>query len=521
MQLPAFNETSYFINKINSHSEVLLLKEADSDAFKKYVDHFKSNGYTVREERSGSLNSYVAFSSNSASAYINYYNNLREMTIVTEDNTDYFDFSVSSKGVICTPEITQLHLEDFGMSYAIRLSDGRFIIIDGGREFEPDAMHLYECLKKENKDEKPIIAAWIFTHPHSDHFYCFVKFFDMYADNVIIERVMYNFPEHDDVIHYPAITSKDKRFPNYDTSAYAYIPLMKERVEKCGAKVYTPQTGQRYVIGDAICDVLASISDTIHHTKNINATSLVIRMELEGQVILWGADATFSEIHLPQKYGNFIKSDILQIPHHGFQSGTSEAEIAGYEVIAPSVCFLPVSDFNAYTMMGTYRDATRYLMISPDVTEIISGEETRTVKLPYTAPKVAKEALKNKYLSGRANAGSTTWVFSGLNTSNEKDFVFTILNMTNYNASVEIELFFENSAFDLRYIETEIPRISLKTLSIIGPEVNGDSRYFNWMSLKELGVPENVDFAVRFITKIPVVVSHAEHAPAYVSPMII
>ena len=93
--------------------------------------------------------------------------------------------------------------------------------------------------------------------------------------------------------------------------------------------------------------------------------------------------------------------------------------------------------------------------------------------------------------------------------------------MTNFNTKVEIELFFENSAFDLRYIEADIPRISFKTLSIIGSEVNGDSRFFNWMSLKELGVPENANFAVRFIAKSPVVISHKDYNPAYISPIVI
>ena len=84
--------------------------------------------------------------------------------------------------------------------------------------------------------------------------------------------------------------------------------------DKCGAKVYMPHTGQKYIIGDAVLEILSSIDDTIHVSDDINPTSLFIRMELGGQVILWSADASYSHGFIPERYGNFLKADILQIP---------------------------------------------------------------------------------------------------------------------------------------------------------------------------------------------------------------
>ena len=65
--------------------------------------------------------------------------------------------------------------------------------------------------------------------------------------------------------------------------------------------------------------------------------------------MLWTNDAAFSHAKLPERYGEYLKADILQIPHHGFQSGSAEAEISGYDLIRPRVCLLPVSDYCAYT----------------------------------------------------------------------------------------------------------------------------------------------------------------------------
>ena len=209
-------------------------------------------------------------------------------------------------------------------------------------DLEPDADELFKTIKEGSPDEKPVIAAWILTHAHSDHFHCVMPFMDKYGELVTVERFMYNFPERDDLEHYPKLKHKDKRF--VDSSIYTNIPLMEERIAKCGAKVYMPHTGQKYIIGDAVLEILSSIDDTIHVSDDINPTSLFIRMELGGQVILWSADASYSDGCIPDRYADYLKADILQIPHHGFGMGNPKKEIEGYEYIKPETCFLPVSD---------------------------------------------------------------------------------------------------------------------------------------------------------------------------------
>ena len=47
-------------------------------------------------------------------------------------------------------------------------------------------------------------------------------------------------------------------------------------------------------------------------------------MELGGQVVLWTCDGAFSEVRLTEKCPEYLKSDILQIPHHGYNGGTVE-----------------------------------------------------------------------------------------------------------------------------------------------------------------------------------------------------
>ena len=258
------------------------------------------------------------------------------------------------------------------------------------------------------------------------------------------------------------------------------------------------------------------MDDAITDDDNINASSLVIRMELAGQVIIWAGDSAFSTVKLVEKHGCYLKADILQIPHHGFGSGSHDAEIAAYKLIRPRTCLLPVSDYNAFTVFSAFRPGTNYLMNTlEDVEEVIPGTPQRTITLPYTPPADAKEKLKHKYLSGRDNCGARSWIFTDLFTDREEDFKFTFLNTTNSDAVVQAELFFEESYCKIRHIKIYVEAGSIRRVNIVGDEVNSESVYFKWLTLKTQGLPENAPFEVRFMSEIPIVVSHPDHTAAY------
>jgi len=514
IKLSAFCEENFFDEIENRDSRVITVTAADEALFDRYCALFEGEGFEKKEEWQREGNLFAAYRKESTGIFVSYFGALSEISIVVEENCRYFDYTDCPAGASVTPQITQISLEDFGMSYAIRLPDGRFILIDGGREFEPEADKLYDRIKADSPFDTPIIAAWIMTHPHSDHFHCFVPFMDKYADKVKIEKFIFNFPEADDLAHYPKLAELDDRM-DYDTSETTYIPLMLERIENTGAAVYTPHTGQVYKIGDAVCEILASMDNTIHLSDNINAASIVIRMELGGQVILWATDASFSKAKIPERWGSYLKADILQIPHHGFQCGKAEAEVEGYDLISPEVCFLPVIDYNAYNFICIHQKGMSHLYKLNCVKEIITGDVERTITLPYKASAYAKNEIERKYISGLESNGARTWIFTELYTDIEEDFIFTILNTAIVTATVWIELFFEDPAKTVRFIKAEVKGGRLRRLSIIGDEVDGDARYFNSDSLKCKGVPEGVPFAVRFMCDTPIVVSHKSHTATY------
>ncbi|MBE5770843.1 MAG: hypothetical protein E7336_05690 [Clostridiales bacterium] len=513
LQFPTFGEENVIENQLNSQSRVLHFPEREASAFHACCQWLIEQGFEEKESRIREDHFFASFLREGTGIFLNYFGGTKEMRIVEEQSCAHFSFADQLGDPIVSPQITQLTLEDFGMSYAIRLSDGRFILLDGGRNLAQDADRLYECLKAGCTQDRPRIAAWIFSHPHSDHFHCFISFMEKYAPCVDIERFLFNFPDHDDFAHYPVLENAPSPIGNL--ASFIWIPRMLEWIEKTGAPIFTPHTGQRFTIGDAEMEILSSMDDTIHLSHDINAISLVIKMQLGGQTILWTTDAGFSYARLAQRYGEYLKSDILQIPHHGFQSGTAEGELAGYRLIRPRVCLLPASDFTAFSFFCAYRAGARFLMEWDEVAEFITGSQSRTLTLPYTPAPNAKEITRRMLAKGQNTAGANTWVFTGLSTARPEDFVFTLLNTVIPPAHVQIDLYFEQKARAVRYIQTEIGGSCFKTLNIVGEEVDGDAMSFNAASLKVKGVPENQPFAVRFTSETPIIVSHPDHAPAY------
>ena len=507
-------------NVIKENHTVIHCVGVDSKDYNLYCMNLQKEGFILKEQRKSGTHSYLAYKKDELCVFLNYFENIKELSAVFEANCNYFNYIDEYKGEVTSPAITQIDLEDFGMSYAVRLSDSRFIIIDGGWDLEPDADKLYNLLKESSVGEKPVIAAWIMTHDHIDHYRCFNVFMKKYGQYVIVEKMLFNFQEHKGITFEHFVARKPEIKGEYsftDTSDSHHISIMFNIIEEYKIKIYMPHTGQYYKIGDAVCEFLSTIDDTYYFTTDRNSHSLVFKMTLAGQEILWTGDASFSDSKLSAKYGEKLKSDILQVPHHGFGSGEDEEQITCYNYIKPSVCFLPVSDYNAYVKICIYKKGTRYLMLNSDIDELITGDGTQTIVLPYHPPEYKKKEIANKFIDGYKSSGSTVWFYTGLNTGNVEDLNFTFLNTTFFENVVSAELYFENLKDLVTNIEIKIPANSFKKICITDTNnVNVNSAYFNWNSLNIKGMPENEEFAVRFIASEPIVVSHDKHKATYV-----
>ncbi|MBP3396271.1 MAG: hypothetical protein J6L87_03765, partial [Clostridia bacterium] len=206
VSIPAFGEEKFFQHRENNSAVVTLLPDVAPEALDAYGRLLLESGAVKMEEYTEKLHRFAAYCQGGTGYFLNYYEGTKELSIVEESDTAYFSFADKSPdGARKTPQFTQVKLSDFGLLDVIRLPDGRFIVVDGGRndQFNRDA--LLRTLTVGAQGDTPVIAAWFLTHPHSDHFHCFMGFMEQYGHLVKVEKMLLLFPEADDLAHYPAL----------------------------------------------------------------------------------------------------------------------------------------------------------------------------------------------------------------------------------------------------------------------------------------------------------------------------
>ena len=101
-------------------------------------------------------------------------------------------------------------------------------------------------------------------------------------------------------------------------------------------KIARLQTGQEFWLADVRIEVLYTLADLKQGTfTDYNDASSVMRLEINGKTVLMTGDAATATWNLlVKRCGSYLKSDYLQVPHHGAAGGGT---IAAYDLIQPEI----------------------------------------------------------------------------------------------------------------------------------------------------------------------------------------
>ena len=300
-----------------------------------YCDALGAAGFSVYAQNEIGAARFATYTKGDAQIHVGYFPNAARLKIALCAG-DWLPPAepIPNAGVVKTA-ITQIGRRGIervapGMSFAIALSDGRFVLIDGGSFVEEDCDDLYAFLRERTPaGQKPVIAAWLWTHAHIDHIELPQRFIERYHDAVVVQMLGYNFPDYREVaVENENAAQAQQLVERCCNTVRAYYP---------SAPHFVFHTGQRLYFPGVTFEFIYTQEDRYPKAfRWINFTSAAFRVVTDKKTALILSDCDKSLCRfMAENYGAALKCDVLQPTHHGFNGGWEEL----YRCADPDVCF--------------------------------------------------------------------------------------------------------------------------------------------------------------------------------------
>jgi len=326
----------------NDKNENVVLRYTDvSEAqFEKYYTSLLPD-FTVHSEKTVVGNRFATLTTDTHVLHVCFYPTIGEMRVIygvrgwlppitAPESDENEPLTVTQMGLIINS----------GLSLVVTLADGRFLLIDGGKEANDehqDRKNLFEFLweHKPKHHAKPKIAAWLISHAHTDHVNLCQEFLKEYGDRVELDLFGYNFPDFETGIITAAEWEKDLYWQTTTKD------LLDERFPN--ATRYTMHTGESLLLPGCEVEMLLTWEDFWpQEMPSANHSSFIVRLKFAtGKTVMLPADAWKPTTALAVSiWGDYLKSDVLQVVHHGLSGGN----IAFYEKVNPEVLLWPTPE---------------------------------------------------------------------------------------------------------------------------------------------------------------------------------
>lgn len=223
-----------------------------------------------------------------------------------------------------TIQLTQLSNQSTRqmMGYILKTKNNRIIVIDGGTV--EDTENLVKQIDKRGGK----VDAWFLTHLHDDHIGAFSKIVN--NEQIQIDKIYCSFNEY---------SWYEENEPARAEFSKQILEILEQ--DNIKQKVEEVSLNQKINIDDINIEILGIKNPEI--TENAgNEQSIVIKFDTGKTTFLVLGD---TGVKLSEKLLNTqkekLKSDIVQMAHHGQNGATKEL----YEQINPTICMWPTPEW--------------------------------------------------------------------------------------------------------------------------------------------------------------------------------
>ncbi len=238
-----------------------------------------------------------------------------------------------------------------GMGYVFVTENRHLIVVDGGHGADAEP---FLDLLTEAAGETPVVDLWMVTHPHGDH-YGALREIAMREDlrgRVSVKELWWYFP--------PEFRDGKGKAPCEGANRH-----LREVCAALDAVEHMPRMGETATV-DGLTLKMLFVPTDCGEIHNPNSLSLIFTVKSWAKTALITGDAFADTLgYCAERYGEALKCDILQLPHHGLcDTGLP----AFYRLAGAETLLIPISEAGDRCMRsGIYGEATAANLVAEEL----------------------------------------------------------------------------------------------------------------------------------------------------------